>query len=101
MLNNNQAFVIINHPHKEIEKIQYNEIFNKFITSIEVYNGNPASKYTKHEKYYYQLLDRGWKLGAVNGQDNHRINFDQSDNLTAYIASDFSCLVYLLAGLPL
>lgn len=90
MLNNHQAFIIINHPHKEIGKIQYNEVFNKIITSIEVYNGNPASKYTKHEKYYYQLLDSGWKLGAVNGQDNHRINFDQSDNLTAYIANDFS-----------
>lgn len=90
MLNNNQAFIIINHPHKEIGKIQYNEVFNKIITSIEVYNGNPASKYTKHEKYYYQLLDKGWKLGAVNGQDNHRINFDQSDNLTAYIANDLS-----------
>lgn len=90
MLNNSQAFIIINHPHKEIGKIQYNEVFNKIITSIEVYNGNPASKYTKHEKYYYQLLDKGWKLGAVNGQDNHRINFDQSDNLTAYIANDLS-----------
>ena len=90
MLNNSQAFIIINHPHKEIGKIQYNEVFNKIITSIEVYNGNPASKYTTPEKYYYQLLDKGWKLGAVNGQDNHRINFDQSDNLTAYIANDLS-----------
>ena len=90
MLNNNQSFIIINHPHKEISKLQYNEVFNKIITSIEVYNGNTASKYTKHEKYYYQLLDYGWKLGAVNGQDNHKINFDQSDNLTAYIANDLS-----------
>ena len=55
-----------------------------------MYNGNPASKYTKHEKYYYQLLDDGWKLGAINGQDNHRINFDQADYLTAYIANDLS-----------
>lgn len=90
MLNNTQSFIIINHPHKEISKLQYNEVFNKLITSIEVYNGNTASKYTKHEKYYYQLLDYGWKLGAVNGQDNHKINFDQSDNLTAYIANDLS-----------
>lgn len=90
MLNNNQAFIIINHPHKEVGKLRYSEFFNKIITSIEVYNGNPASKYTKHEKYYYQLLDDGWKLGAINGQDNHRINFDQADYLTAYIANDLS-----------
>ena len=86
MLNNNQAFIIINHPHKEVGKLRYSEFFNKIITS----NGNPASKYTKHEKYYYQLLDYGWKLGAINGQDNHRINFDQADYLTAYIANDLS-----------
>ena len=90
MINNSQSFVIINHPHKEIEKLEYNEVFNKIITSIEVYNGNPASRYTKHEKYYYYLLDAGWKLGAVNGQDNHKINFDQAENLTAYIANDLS-----------
>ena len=54
MLNNNQAFIIINHPHKEVGKLRYSEFFNKIITSIEVYNGKPASKYTKHEKYYYQ-----------------------------------------------
>ena len=33
MLNNSQAFIIINHPHKEIGKIQYNEVFNKIITT--------------------------------------------------------------------
>lgn len=90
MLNNHQAFIIINHPHKNITSIPYNQFINKLITSIEVYNGNPASKYTKHEKYYYYLLDHGWKLGAVNGQDNHRINFDQCDNLTVYIGNDLS-----------
>lgn len=90
MLNNHQAFIIINHPHKEVCKLKYSEFFNKIITCIEVYNGNPASRYTKHEKYYYQLLDDGWKLSAINGQDNHRINFDQAEYLTAYIANDFS-----------
>lgn len=90
MINNNQAFITLNHPHKNITALKYNEIFNQFITSIEVFNGNNAAKYTNHEKYYYYLLDDGWKLGAVNGQDNHRINFDQNDNLTAFIANELS-----------
>ena len=30
------------------------------------------------------------EISAINGQDNHRINFDQAEYLTAYIANDFS-----------
>lgn len=90
MLNNENAFISINHPHKNITALEYNEIYNKLITSLEVCNGNPASKYTRHEKYYYYLLDKGWKLGAINGQDNHRINFSDSDYLTVFIANDLS-----------
>ncbi len=90
MMNNNDAFISINHPHKNITNLIYNEIYNKIITSIEVCNGNPASKYTRHDKYYYYLLDRGWKLGAINGQDNHKINFNESENLTVYIGNQLN-----------
>lgn len=90
MMNNNDAFISINHPHKNITTLTYNEIYNKIITSIEVCNGNPASKYTRHDKYYYYLLDRGWKLGAINGQDNHKINFNESENLTVYIGNELN-----------
>ena len=90
MLNNNNSFISINHPHKNILNLQYNTILNKLITSIEVCNGNPASKYTRHDKYYFALLDRGWKLSSINGQDNHRINFADSEYLTAYIGNELS-----------
>ena len=90
MMNNNNAFISINHPHKNIKDLGYNEVLNKLITSIEVFNGNSSSKYTNHEKYFYFLLDAGWKLGAINGQDNHRMNLDSSDNLTVYIGNDLS-----------
>lgn len=90
MINNPTAFISINHPHKNIMDIPYDPIFNNIITSIEVCNGNPSAKITYHEKYFFQLLDCGWKLGAINGQDNHRVNFDESDNLTVYIGNELS-----------
>lgn len=90
MLNNEDSFISINHPHKNIINLPYNPILNKLITSVEVGNGNPSSKYTRHDKYYFNLLDAGWKLGAINGQDNHKINFGDSENLTVCLCNSLS-----------
>jgi hypothetical protein len=90
MLNNPTAFVSINHPHKVIEHLEYNPILNKLITSIEVGNGSSPNKYLRYEKYYYYLLDNGWKLGAINGQDNHKLNFGDDENLTCIVADELT-----------
>lgn len=90
MLNNPNAFISINHPHKNITNIPFDPIYNKMITAMEVCNGNPSAKITYHDKYFYNLLDKGWKLSAINGQDNHRVNLDQSENLTVYIGNELS-----------
>jgi len=90
MLNNPNAFISINHPHKSIEYLEYNPILNKLITSIEVGNGSSPNKYQRYEKYYYYLLDKKWKLGAINGQDNHRLNFGDDENLTCIIADELT-----------
>ena len=90
MLNNPDAVITINHPHKNILYLKYNEILNRVITSIEVGNGCIPNKYVRHDKYYYSLLDMGWKLGAINSQDNHRMNFGDSENLTAFLAYDLT-----------
>ena len=90
MLNNPTACVSINHPHKTIEYLEYNPILNKLITSIEVGNGSSPNKYLRYEKYYYYLLDNGWKLGAINGQDNHKLNFGDDENLTCVIADELT-----------
>jgi hypothetical protein len=90
MLNNPNSIITINHPHKNILLLEYNEVLNKLITSIEVGNGLFPNKYLRHDKYYYKLLDNGWKLGAVNGQDNHKINFGDSENLTVFLASELN-----------
>ncbi|MCY6960605.1 CehA/McbA family metallohydrolase [Clostridium brassicae] len=81
-----KTIVCINHPHKYIESLDYNPHLDKFINFIEVGNGDLNNKYLKGEKYYYKLLDKGWHLGAINGQDNHKHNWGDSDNLTVVIS---------------
>lgn len=90
MLNNPAAFICINHPHKTIHYLEYNPILNKLITSIEVGNGSSPNKYLRYDRYYYYLLDRGWKLGAINGQDNHRLNFGDDENLTCILSNELT-----------
>lgn len=97
MLNNPDAVITINHPHKNILMLEYNHILNKLITSIEVGNGVFPKKYIRHDKYYYMLLDKGWKLGAINSQDNHRINFGDSDNLTVFLANSLNVNTFIQA----
>ena len=78
--------VAINHPHKYIESLTYNEHLDKFINLIEVGNGSFHGKYLDCERYYYKLLDKGWHLGAINGQDNHKFDWGDSDNLTVVLS---------------
>lgn len=88
MLNNPDSIITINHPHKNINLLDYNELLNKLITSVEVGNGSFPNKYVRYDHHYYTLLDKGWKLGAINGQDNHKVNFGDSENLTVFLATD-------------
>lgn len=90
MLNNPDSIVTINHPNKNVKNLEYSPLLNKIITSVEVGNGSYPNKYIRHDKYYYYLLDQGWKLGAINGQDNHRMNFGDTENLTVFIANEIS-----------
>jgi len=86
MLNNPDSFITINHPHRNTNILDYSELLNKLITSVEVCNASFNDKYVKNNTYYYSLLDKGWKLGAINGQDN--INLGDKENLTAFLATD-------------
>lgn len=74
---------IINHPGSSIDRIKNNLNLNKAIRGIEVGNGSPPYKYKRYYSQYFKLLDLGWKLAAINGQDNHRKNWGDSDNVTA------------------
>ncbi|WP_315078719.1 histidinol phosphatase [uncultured Clostridium sp.] len=90
MFNNPNSFITLNHPHKNINYLEYSPLLNKLITSIEVGNGSAPNKYSRYDKYYYNLLDKGWQLGAINSQDNHRMNFGDDENLTCIISNELT-----------
>lgn len=90
MLRNHDAFLIMKNPIKTTVSLPYNSILNSIITSIEVCNGEFGKRYIRREKYYFMLLDKGWKLGAVNSQNNKSLNFGDFDNLTGVICTKFN-----------
>ncbi len=87
-LSNNPSIMSINHPGTHMEKLPFNDFLNNYLTLIEVGNGS-SGKYSRYEKRYYGMLDKGWKLAAVNSQDNHKINFGDSENLTVALVEKF------------
>ena len=89
-LKDKNTIVSINHPHDCVLKIPYAPILNSCITSLEVGNGILGKKYTKHDKIYYSMLDKGWRLSAINGQDNHKLNIGKEENLTGILATNLS-----------
>lgn len=80
------SIITINHPGSYIEKFKFIKELDRFINLIEVGNGSMPFKYIRRDQCYYKLLDYGWHLGAVNGQDNHRENWGDSENLTVILA---------------
>lgn len=86
----NPSIVVINHPHDSVENIPINDFLKNYICLIEVGNGNLQGKYFRFEKRYYSMLDLGWKLGAINSQNNHKKDFGNSDNLTAILCTELS-----------
>lgn len=90
MIKNPDAFIIIKHPIKNILDLPYSKILNNMITSIEVCNGTFAVHYNRREKYYFKLLDLGWKLGAVNSLNTSSLDFGTHDNATGAILSKLS-----------
>ncbi|MDF2674250.1 MAG: hypothetical protein K0R09_2518 [Clostridiales bacterium] len=82
----NNVVATINHPNRSFAPIKYNIELNKVLKLVEVGNGAFPRNYIRCESNYYKLLDLGWQLGAINGQDNHICNWGDSDNLTVILA---------------
>lgn len=77
-----------NHPNKKIFSLVYSAELNKYIRYVEVGNGIYPHKYKRYDEIYFSLLDRGWEIGAINSQDNHKLNYGDSSNVTAVICSE-------------
>lgn len=86
LLNQQNIVAAINHPGRSFKPIKYDFEMNKVLKLIEVGNGSFPRKYIRCESYYYKLLDLGWHIGAINGQDNHIGNWGDDDNLTVVLA---------------
>lgn len=86
LINQNNVIAAINHPGRSFKPLEYNSEINRILKLIEVGNGSFPRKYMRCESYYYKLLDMGWQLGAINGQDNHFQNWGDGDNLTVLLS---------------
>ncbi|SHH96263.1 hypothetical protein SAMN02745196_02117 [Clostridium collagenovorans DSM 3089] len=80
-----ESILCINHPSNKVTKLPYSDELNKYINFVEVGNGIEPYKYIRREKIYYELLDKGWEIGALNGQDNHKANWGDTENLTVVL----------------
>ena len=85
LLTERNSLISINHPGNSALSLPSPSICNHFFKSIEVANGCLSHKYNKYYKTYFSMLDRGWKLSAINAQDNHKMNFGDYENLTVVI----------------
>jgi len=80
------VIISINHPNESLADIGYLLEFDEYLNFIEVANGIPSKKYMRRENIYFKLLDKGWHLGVLNSQDNHKDDWGCSDNLTVVVA---------------
>lgn len=78
--------ISVNHPNPSDNILEYLPEFDRLINLIEVGNGSPPYEYKRMENYYFEALDMGWHVGAINGQDNHMENWGDRDNLTVIIS---------------
>lgn len=82
-INFKDTLLCINHPSYKRININREKKLNEAIRLIEIGNGLLGrQKYYTYEEYYYELLDKGYRYGAVNCQDNHNRNWGDYENLT-------------------
>lgn len=79
--------ISVNHPFKTVGMLPCCSPFNKCVMLYEYGNGSPPREYKRAEERYFEALDEGWYLGAVNGQDNHLKNWGDGENLTGVLCT--------------
>ncbi len=83
-----------NHPNPEIQPnwndFSYWSYADEVVSMIEVGSG-AYYRNTRNEPSYIRALDRGWKIGAVNNQDNHRNDWGTAAEVrTGIVAKDLT-----------
>lgn len=82
--------ISINHPYRSPKTKPFTHNLDNFVNLYEVGNGSTTRVYTRAETLYYNALDDGWHIAAINGQDNHIDDWGVSSNATAVIAKELS-----------
>lgn len=88
IVDKNDIILSLNHPYQHKNRLSYSTEFDKYINLYEVGHGIPTTKYVRSFNEYYNTLDLGWHIGAINGQDNHDLSWGKSENLTVVIAEE-------------
>ncbi|MGC9090052.1 MAG: CehA/McbA family metallohydrolase, partial [Caldisericia bacterium] len=87
------AIAQFNHPFTldDFNGFAYDDELDSLITIQEVGNGSPPYSYARLENAYIYSLDKGWHVGATNGQDNHSANWGfPPNNLTGIICNNLT-----------
>ncbi len=87
------AIAQFNHPFTldDFNGFAYDSDLDNLITMQEVGNGSPPYSYARLENAYIYALDKGWHVGATNGQDNHAVNWGYPpNNLTGVVCNNLS-----------
>lgn len=87
------VFAQFNHPFTldDFLGFAYDFDIDNKITLQEVGNGSPPYSYARLEESYIYALDKGWHVGATNGQDNHSANWGYPpNNLTGIITGNLT-----------
>lgn len=81
------SIIALNHPSGDAEGFILKNKVYKNIQLIEVGNGLfNGGKYKDYESVYYSILNKGIRLGVLNSQDNHGVNWGFYNNLTAVVS---------------
>ena len=85
---------VFNHPSYDIQPnwndFEYRGLGDKQVSLIEVGSG-PYRHNVRNERAYIRALDRGWHVGAVSSQDNHRPDWGTAaPTRTGLIASELT-----------
>ncbi|OPZ51059.1 MAG: hypothetical protein BWY92_00435 [Firmicutes bacterium ADurb.BinA052] len=77
-LSEHDGIGVFNHPNYDIQPnwndFEYRGLGDKQVSLIEVGSG-PYRHNVTNERAYRRALDRGWRVGAVSSQDNHRADW--------------------------
>ena len=87
------TFNMFNHPNwpdDSFADLAYVPEIDRYFNGIEVANGAPPYSYSRSEGHYWKALDNGWRVGAMNSQDNHAENWGDPSNLTVVLAEELT-----------